>query len=282
MMDKITIDKLHIYAYHGVHESEKENGQNFYVSAVLYTDLYRAGHTDDLGDTVSYSDAAKLINRVFVSEKYDLIEKAAYVCAEAVLDSFPAVHAVDLKVSKPEAPIGLDFDDVSVDITLSCHKAYLSFGSNMGDRMAYIESAIEKLKNTPGIKVIRRSDIIETDPYGPVEQDKFLNGVLEIETYLTPEALLDALHVTEDALGRKRTVRWGPRTVDLDILLYDDLVMCTEDLVIPHPDMKNRDFVLKPLCEIAPNLIHPVLRISISEMLDHLLFSAASRATVNS
>ena len=202
-MDTITIDKLHIYAYHGVHESEKENGQNFYVSAVLYTDLFRAGHTDDLNDTVSYSDAAKLINSVFVSEKYDLIEKAAFVCAEAVLEAFPAVCAVDLKVSKPEAPIGLELEDVAVDITLSRHRVYLSFGSNMGDRMAYIDSAIEKLKSTPGIRVIRRSDIIETDPYGPVEQDKFLNGVLEIETYLTPEALLDKLHEIEDALVSK-------------------------------------------------------------------------------
>ena len=269
-MDKITISNLHIYAYHGVHESEKENGQNFYVSAVLYTDLYQPGHTDVLNDTVSYSDAAKLINRVFISEKYDLIEKAAYVCAEAVLDEFPAVTAIDLKVSKPEAPIGLEFENVSVDITISRHTAYLGIGSNMGDRMGYIDSAVEKLDNTPGINVTGRSGIIETDPYGPVEQDKFLNGVLEIETYLTPEALLDRLHEIEDDLGRKRTVHWGPRTVDLDILLFDDLVMSTEDLVIPHPDMKNREFVLKPLAEIAPHLIHPVLRISISEMLDQL------------
>lgn len=266
MMDKITISNLHIYAYHGVHESEKESGQNFYVSAVLYTDLFRAGHSDDLNDTVSYSDAAKLINRVFTSAKYDLIEKAAYVCAEAVLDEFPAVSSIELEVSKPEAPIGLEFENVSVNITLSRHTAYLGIGSNMGDRMGYIDSATEQLDKTPGIKVVRRSGIIETDPYGPVEQDKFLNGVLEIETCLNPEALLDKLHMIEDNLGRKRTVHWGPRTVDLDILLFDDLVMNSDDLIIPHPDMKNRDFVLKPLAEIAPHLIHPIYNISIFEM----------------
>lgn len=254
-MDYIIIDKLHIYAYHGVHASEKEAGQNFYVSVRLAVDLYKPGHTDALEDTVSYSDVAKLIDRVFTAEKYDLIERAAYATAEAVLDAFPAVSKIEVQVDKPDAPIGLEFDTVSVDITLSRHTAYIGIGSNIGDRQGYIDKALEMLEETPGVHITARSSIIETEPYGGVEQDPFLNGVIEIDTYLPPYALLDRLHEIEYACGRERTIHWGPRTLDLDILLYDDLHMNEKELTIPHPDMKNREFVLKPLREIAPHLV---------------------------
>ena len=254
-MDKITIEKLHIYAYHGVHASEKENGQDFYVSAVLFTDLYKAGRSDALEDTVSYSDAAKLIHRVFTAEKYDLIERAAVTVAEALLDNFPALRSAVVRVDKPDAPIGLEFDTVSVEITLSRHIAYIGIGSNMGDRLKFIDKALAMLEETPGISVTAKSSIIETEPYGGVEQDPFLNGVIEISTRLRPYDLLDRLHEIENACGRVRTIHWGPRTLDLDILLYDDLHMNEKELTIPHPDMKNREFVLKPLAEIAPHLI---------------------------
>lgn len=254
-MDTIRIDKLHIYAYHGVHDSEKESGQDFYVSVCLTVDLYKAGHTDALEDTVSYSDAAKLINRVFTAAKYDLIERAAYAVAEAVLEEFPAVMAIEVRVDKPDAPIGLDFDTVSVDIILSRHTSYIGIGSNMGDRQGYIDKALSMLEETPGIRIRAVSSIIETEPYGGVEQDPFLNGVIGIETWLPPYALLDRLHEIENACGRVRTIHWGPRTLDLDILLYDDLHMNEKELTIPHPDMMNREFVLNPLREIAPHLV---------------------------
>lgn len=254
-MDRITIEKLHIYAYHGVNAGEKEHGQDFYVSATLSLDLYKPGHTDDLNDTVNYSDAAKLIHSVFTAEKYDLIERAATAVAEALLDQYPSVNSVTVRVDKPDAPIGLEFDTVSVDITLSRHTVYIGIGSNMGDRQAYIDKALSMLRETPGIGITAVSSIIETEPYGGVEQDPFLNGVIGISTYLSPHALLDRLHEIENACGRERTVHWGPRTLDLDILLYDDLHINDNELTIPHPDMKNREFVLKPLAEIAPHII---------------------------
>ncbi len=277
MMDKITIKNLHIYAYHGVHDSEKETGQNFYVSAVLYTDLYVPGHSDKLDDTVSYSDAAKLIYRVFSENKYDLIERSAYTVAEAVLNEYPQVEGIELSVSKPEAPIGLEIEDVSVSVELRRHTAYIALGSNIGDRREYLDKAVGMIEESPEISVTGRSSYIETKPYGGVKQDDFLNGVIKVRTYLSPFILLDRLQFIENRLGRERKIHWGPRTIDLDILLYDDMILDSEKLTIPHADMINREFVLKPMCEIAPNLVHPVYKKSMRQ-----LFDAASLAAVNS
>ena len=114
------------------------------------------------------------------------------------------------------------------------------------------------------------SDYLVTEPYGGVEQDKFLNGALRVRTLLSPEELLDRLHVLEQAADRKRIVHWGPRTLDLDILFYDDLVIDTEELHVPHIDMENRDFVLKPMVEIALYLRHPVLNLTMEQLLKKL------------
>ena len=116
---------------------------------------------------------------------------------------------------------------------------------------------MKALESHPMIVMGRASEWIVTKAYGGVEQEDFLNGVLEIETLLGPEALLEVLHEIEAAAGRERTVHWGPRTLDLDILFYDKLCYESEDLIIPHPDLENREFVLKPLCTIAPFLRHP-------------------------
>ena len=109
-----------------------------------------------------------------------------------------------------------------------------------------------------------------TEPVGGVEQDDFLNGCLELETLYTPYELLDFLHKIEQAHNRKRIVHWGPRTLDLDIILYDDVVMYEDDLIIPHIEMENREFVLKPLCEIAPYIKNPVNGKSIKQLLSEI------------
>ena len=130
----------------------------------------------------------------------------------------------------------------------------------MGDREQYLKNAIEKLNSTDDCEVVKTSSFIETEPYGNVEQDKFLNGALEIRTLMSPEELLKRVNTIEAEEGRVRTIHWGPRTLDIDILLYDDEIVYTDNLIIPHPDMQNRSFVLKPLCEIAPYAMHPVLK----------------------
>ena len=114
------------------------------------------------------------------------------------------------------------------------------------------------------------SDFLVTKPYGVTDQDDFLNGCLKLRTLLTPRELLDRLHHIEQEAGRERTLRWGPRTLDLDILFYDDLILGEADLCIPHVDLPNREFVLRPLCEIAPYLHHPVTGKTVWEMLQEL------------
>lgn len=143
--------------------------------------------------------------------------------------------------------------------------AYISIGSNLGNREENCKNAI-KLLIEDGVKVVKLSSTIETKPWGLTDQPMFINMALSIETDKTPAELLTAIKSIEADLGRRPGVRWGPRIIDLDILLYEDLVIKTSNLEIPHPEMCNRDFVMKPLLEIAPDVIHPVLKKSIKEI----------------
>ena len=147
---------------------------------------------------------------------------------------------------------------------------YIGFGSNIGDRLVHIQNAIHILSKTEGITLKEISSIYTTDPVGYEAQAQFLNGVAAIQTILSPLSLLHTLKDIETAIGRKHRIRWGPREIDLDILIYGDLCVQTETLVIPHPEMHLRGFVLVPLAEIAPNLIHPVLQETIQTLLNRL------------
>ena len=149
------------------------------------------------------------------------------------------------------------------------HTAYVAFGSNIGEKESYIKRALEKIEKS-GMKIIKVSPIYETEPYGVLDQDSFLNGVVKIETNLTPENLIEVLLDIERQLDRVRERRWGPRTIDLDIIFYDDLIINKNNLIIPHKDMENREFVLKPLCDIDENFIHPVLKKSVRQLYDRL------------
>jgi len=143
--------------------------------------------------------------------------------------------------------------------------AYIGIGSNLGSREENCERAI-KLLIENGITIVKRSSMIETEPWGVKEQPDFINMAVEIETALKPDSLLHLLKNIEIEAGRLPTSHWGPRIIDLDILLYDDLIMETPDLKIPHPGISEREFVLKPLVEIAPDKIHPVIQKTIKDL----------------
>lgn len=145
--------------------------------------------------------------------------------------------------------------------------AFIGLGSNMGDKLANLKKAVLELGKVSGNKVLAVSSFYKTEPVGGVEQDWFVNAVAEVETGLTPRELLNKLLYIEKNLGRVRDAKWGPRVIDLDILLFDDLMMDEEGLSIPHPYLHERGFVLVPLAEIAPKVIHPKLKKTMSELM---------------
>lgn len=269
-MDKIKLRGLEVFAHHGVYDDEKEKGQRFIINADLYIDTLTASLSDDINDTLDYGKVCEFIKNYMIKTRINLLETLTNELARKLLLSFPEIDNLKLEICKPEAPIPMKFNNVSLKVKRSRHIAYISFGSNMGDREAYIDSAIDNLEADECITILDRSSLIETKPYGYAEQDNFLNGILKIKTLYSPEELLARLHIEENLAKRERLIHWGPRTLDLDIIYYDDLIMSTDSLIIPHPDMTNRSFVLKPLCEIDPYMIHPRLMLTSKELLARL------------
>lgn len=269
-MDEIRIDNLKIFAHHGVFEHENINGQNFYVNAVLYTDTEKAGTLDELESSTDYGSVCGLIHETMTKNTFRLIETTAQKTALEILKNFPLIESVDIEVRKPEAPIEMDFESVSVKIYRGWHTAVIALGSNIGDSRKYIENAVEQLEKSEYIKDIRVSDLIVTKPYGYTEQADFLNGALVCRTVLSPDGLLDFMHDIENNASRTREIHWGPRTLDLDLIFYDDAVIDSPKLTVPHIDMQNRDFVLKPVSQLVPYYRHPVLNLTVSQLLERL------------
>lgn len=266
-MDQIKIENLEVFSNHGVFPEETKLGQKFLVSCTMYLETRKAGKRDDLEESVNYGTISHLIKQKMEEDTYLLIEAVAEHLTEEILLFDEKIKAVDLEVKKPWAPIGLPLETVSVKISRRWHEAYIALGSNMGDKKGYIKQAITGLVNTPGCRVRKMSNLIVTAPYGVTDQEEFLNGALKLETLLTPDELLDRLHELEQEAGRERIIHWGPRTLDLDIILYDDCVIEEDHLCVPHVDMQNRAFVLAPMAEIAPYKRHPVYRKTMMEML---------------
>lgn len=149
-------------------------------------------------------------------------------------------------------------------------EVYISLGSNLGDKEKNLEDAIEFMRGLSFTDVISVSPFYLTEPQGVKEQPYFLNAVVKLETSFSPEELLGKLKKIEEAMGRRKTYRWGPRIIDLDIVFYDDIVVEDEKLVIPHPELRKRWFVLKPLNDIEPELKHPVIGKTVNQLLEEI------------
>lgn len=268
--DKIYIRDLEIIAYHGVLKEEKELGQRFFISLEIETDFREAGKTDDLTKTISYAEVCDDIEKIFLTHKYNLIEKCAEEIAEFLLIKYKQIIEIKVKIKKPWAPIRKAIDHVAVEIVRKRHTAYISLGTNLGDKKENLLKALSEIDKLENTLIKKQSEFIVTTPFGNVEQDDFLNSVIEIETLYTPRELLSVLLEIEKKLGRIRDIKWGPRLIDLDILIYDNEVINEENLIIPHPWMNERMFVLEPFAEIAPNVIEPVSCKRIRELKEEL------------
>ena len=265
-MDKIYIRDLEFIGYHGVFEEEKKLGQKFYVTLELITNLRDAGLNDDILKTTHYGEVAKTVEKIFFSKKYDLIETLAEDIAREILLNFNLISELKLEIKKPWAPVGIPLDNVAVEINRKWTEAYISIGSNMGNKKENLEKAISELSQVKDTFVTKKSEIIETEPFGYKEQDDFLNACVGIKTLLPARELLKELLAIEKRMGRERKIKWGPRIIDLDIIFYGKEVIEEEDLIVPHPYMEYREFVLKPLEEIIPNFVHPLLMKRVSTL----------------
>jgi dihydroneopterin aldolase/2-amino-4-hydroxy-6-hydroxymethyldihydropteridine diphosphokinase len=252
MTDRIHLRGVEAVGYHGVLSDEKRDGQPFVVDVVMELDLSAPGSTDALADTVSYAEVAGEVMARITGPSFDLIERLAEVIAGDVL-GHALVDAVTVTVHKPEAPVGHPFSDVAVEV----HRrrgvpVVVALGANLGDAHSTLSSAVAALGALPGMRVRAVSPLVETDPVGGPEQPAYLNAVLVGETTLAPADLLARLHAIEADHGRTREIRWGARTLDLDLVQLgmpgepSEVRSDRPELTLPHPRAHERGFVLVP------------------------------------
>jgi dihydroneopterin aldolase/2-amino-4-hydroxy-6-hydroxymethyldihydropteridine diphosphokinase len=239
----------------GVLPHERESMQPLQIDIDLEVDLSEAGVTDNLEDTANYGAISEAIADVVRTSSDTLLERLAARIADRVLH-FDHVEVANVLVTKLRPPIPEDLVSSAVRIVRSRvdmrvparHRAIVALGSNLGDRAAYLRFGLEKLSN-----VIAQSQVFETDPVGgPDNQGPYLNMVAVVDTDLDPFAMLRRLLQIEAEAHRVRIERWGPRTLDMDLLFYDDYTITSEELTLPHPRYGERRFVLEPLSEVAP------------------------------
>ncbi len=269
-MDSIIIEGLEVYCKHGVFPEENKLGQKFVVNAVLYTETRKAGLFDELDKSIDYGQVCHFITEFMKNNTYKLIEAVAENLAKQMLLTIASLKEVELEIKKPWAPVGLPLDSVSVKINRKWHTAYIAIGSNMGNRQDYLDMAADEIDADENCVLLKIADAIETKPYGMEEQEDFLNSCMEVRTLYQPKELLNTCKRIEKRANRVKTVHWGPRTLDLDIIFYDDEVVSEDYLAIPHVEMHKREFVLRPLSQIAPNKVHPLLHKRVVDMLAEL------------
>ncbi|WP_018157158.1 2-amino-4-hydroxy-6-hydroxymethyldihydropteridine diphosphokinase [Demetria terragena] len=263
MTDRIHLEGLRVVSCHGVLEHEKVDPQPFIADITLEVDLTAAGLSDDLSRTVSYADIAQAAEAILAGPPVDLIETLVDRIATAAL-AYLAVEAVEVTLHKPHAPAGVTFQDPesggpSVTIRRERDAAFVvALGANLGRRERTLVSALEAIRSDPAMRVLAVSDLYMTDPVGGPDQPDYLNAVVVGRTRLAPWTMLEKLHLIENWYGRTRDVRWGARTLDLDLIQYgtpgdpSEFASETSELTVPHPRAHERAFVLTPWLDADP------------------------------
>jgi len=261
-VDRILIDDIRVLTVIGALPHERESAQPVRIDLALSVDLHDAGRSDELADTVHYGLVCERVADMVRESKDVLLERLAGKVADVVLE-FDLVEQVEVTLTKLRPPIPEAVGTTAVRIVRSraeaaapplvSHRAIVALGSNLGDREGYLRSAVAELGN-----VVATSQVFETEPIGgPGGQGAYLNMVVEVETTLDPFAFLRRCQRIEANALRQRIVHWGPRTLDVDLLFYDDMTIDSADLKVPHPHIFERRFVLAPLGEVAPELCPP-------------------------
>lgn len=261
-MDRILIDDLRVLAVIGALAHERESAQPIRVDLSIGVDLHDAGRSDELDDTVNYGLVAERVTQAVSDSKHVLLERLAADVADVVL-GFDRVEDVEVTITKLRPPVPVPVASTAVRIRrardaadvapLRSHSAIVALGSNLGDRRSYLRLAVRELGT-----VTAMSQVYETAPIGgPDAQGPYLNMVVRVDTPLDPFAFLRRCQRIEASALRQRVVHWGPRTLDVDLLFFDDVHIVSDELIVPHPHINERRFVLAPLSEVAPDRCPP-------------------------
>ncbi|MCL2642262.1 MAG: 2-amino-4-hydroxy-6-hydroxymethyldihydropteridine diphosphokinase [Candidatus Bathyarchaeota archaeon] len=261
---------------------ERKHPQAFTVDVELWADISKSYLSDDLQDTVNYAGIYDIITSVVETQSFLLVERLSYVIMEKVFLYDSRIQRIKIRTVKNNAPLAGQVDCIGVEVEKSRdyilmqaknvkarsegvvvntgvapkagvdveYKAVLALGSNVGDRNQNIQKALEMLSDSTGITVLNKSKLYETEPVGYIDQEKFYNAAILIETTLNPFELYSQIKSIENNLGRKKTFRWGPRLIDIDIIAYSGCVINTKGLTLPHKEYLQRAFVLKPLSDM--------------------------------
>ncbi|HYN29272.1 MAG TPA: 2-amino-4-hydroxy-6-hydroxymethyldihydropteridine diphosphokinase [Dermatophilaceae bacterium] len=260
--DTITVTGIRGRGLHGVLDHERRDGQEFAVDVELVVDLARAGRSDDLAHTVNYAEVAADVLARIEGEPVDLVETLAELVAQDAL-ARPLIEAVTVTVHKPQAPVGVPFEDVIVRVHRRGRpsRVAIGLGANLGHPVRTLEAAAHRVVALADLTDVVLSPWFETDPVGPPDQPAYVNGVLLGRTRTGAAHLLRVLHEVEADFGRTRGVRWGARTLDLDLLQHgspgaaDEVGSDDADLLLPHPRAHERAFVLVPWAAADPGAL---------------------------